>query len=121
LLISNYIASKLKNPFISFVIYPKRSRKFPVVTTRYYLSLYLFRDQAVQADFCRDTKKKRYLYPLGTIIIVVKPLHRIPESGTYWFATYNKYYIEKLLITISPYDPCLFINTTKGFFVILVI
>jgi hypothetical protein len=54
-------------------------------------------------------------------MIVIKPLYGIPESGIYWFATYNKYYIEELLITISPYDLCLFISMTKGPFVILVI
>jgi hypothetical protein len=54
-------------------------------------------------------------------MIIVKPLYGIPESGIYWFATYNKYYIEKLLITISPHDLCLLINITKGSFVILVI
>jgi hypothetical protein len=58
LLISNYIASKPKDPFISFAIYPKRSRRFPAITTRYYLSLYLFKDQVIQADFCRDTRRK---------------------------------------------------------------
>jgi hypothetical protein len=58
LLISNYITSKLKDPLISFVIYPKRSRKFPVITIRYYLNLYLFKDQTIQIDFCRDTRRK---------------------------------------------------------------
>jgi hypothetical protein len=52
---------------------------------------------------------------------MVKPLYGIPESGIYWFATYSKYYIEELLITISPHDLCLLINTTKGPFAILVI
>jgi hypothetical protein len=54
-------------------------------------------------------------------MIMVKPLYGIPESGIYWFATYNKYYIKELLITISPHDLCLFINITKRPFVILVI
>jgi hypothetical protein len=61
------------------------------------------------------------LYPLGTIIIIVKLLYRIPKSGIYWFATYNKYYIKKLLIIISPHDLCLLISTTKRPFAILVI
>jgi hypothetical protein len=47
LLISNYIINKLKDPLISFIIYPKRSRKFLTIATRYYLSLYLFRDQII--------------------------------------------------------------------------
>jgi hypothetical protein len=44
LLISNYITNKPKDPLISFIIYPKKSRKFLVIIIRYYLSLYLFRD-----------------------------------------------------------------------------
>jgi hypothetical protein len=71
--------------------------------------------------FAEILERKYYLYLLGTIIIIVKPLYGIPESGTYWFAIYNKYYIEELLITISPHDLCFFISITKGLFVILVI
>jgi hypothetical protein len=54
-------------------------------------------------------------------MIIVKLLYRIPESGIYWFAIYNKYYIEELLITISPHDLCFLINTIKRPFVILII
>jgi hypothetical protein len=54
-------------------------------------------------------------------MIIIKPLYGILESSIYWFATYNKYYIKELLITISPHDPCLFISITKGPFAILVI
>jgi hypothetical protein len=61
------------------------------------------------------------LYLLETIMIIVKLLYRILESGIYWFATYNKYYIKELLIIIFPHDLCLFINITKGPFVILAI
>jgi hypothetical protein len=52
---------------------------------------------------------------------MVKLLYEIPESGIYWFATYNKYYIEEFLIIISPYDLCLFISTIKKPFAILAI
>jgi hypothetical protein len=54
-------------------------------------------------------------------MIMVKPLYRILESGIYWFATYNKYYIEELLMIISLHDLCLLINTTKRPFAILAI
>jgi hypothetical protein len=54
-------------------------------------------------------------------MIIIKPLYGIPESRTYWFITYNKYYIEEFLITIFPHDLCLFISITKRLFVILVI
>jgi hypothetical protein len=71
--------------------------------------------------FAEIPKRRRYLYLLGTIIIVIKPLYGILESSIYWFITYNKYYIEELLIIISLHDLYLFINTTKRPFVILVI
>jgi hypothetical protein len=54
-------------------------------------------------------------------MIIIKLLYGIPELGIYWFVTYNKYYIEELLIIISFYDLCLFISITKRLFVILVI
>jgi hypothetical protein len=54
-------------------------------------------------------------------MIMIKPLYGIPESGTYWFATYNKYYIKELLIIISPHDLYLLISIIKGPFVILAI
>jgi hypothetical protein len=54
-------------------------------------------------------------------MIIVKLLYGIPKLGIYWFVTYNKYHIKEFLITISPYDLCFFISTTKGPFVILAI
>jgi hypothetical protein len=71
--------------------------------------------------FAEILEGKHYLYLLGTIIIVVKLLYGIPESGIYWFTTYNKYYIEELLIIISLYNLYLFISITKRPFAILVI
>jgi hypothetical protein len=37
-------------------------------------------------------------------------LYRVPEAGTHWFRTYYAYYIEKLKLTTSTYDPCLLYN-----------
>jgi hypothetical protein len=71
--------------------------------------------------FAEILEGRRYLYLPGIIMIVVKPLYGIPESGIYWFVTYSKYYIEELLMIISPHDLCFFISTTKRPFVILVI
>jgi hypothetical protein len=71
--------------------------------------------------FAEILERKYYLYLPGNIMIIIKPLYGIPESSIYWFATYNKYYIEEFLITISPHDLCLLISMTKGPFVILVI
>jgi hypothetical protein len=71
--------------------------------------------------FAEILERRHYLYLLRIIIIMVKLLYEIPESGIYWFATYNKYYIEEFLIIISPYDLCLFISTIKKPFAILAI
>jgi hypothetical protein len=55
------------------------------------------------------------MYPLNTIIVVLKPLYRIPEARTYWWAIYYKHYKEKLSIIISTYDPCFLITTKEVF------
>jgi len=44
-------------------------------------------------------------------MVVLKPLYRIVEVGTHWWATYSKYYKEKLLITTSIFNPCFLITT----------
>ncbi len=38
----------------------------------------------------------------------MKSLYGVPEAGNYWFATYYTNYKEKLGMTESIYDPCLF-------------
>jgi len=55
-------------------------------------------------------------YPEDMIMVMLKPLYRIAEVGTYWWATYSKYYKEKLLITTSIFDPCFLIITTGTLF-----
>jgi len=44
-------------------------------------------------------------------MVMLKPLYRIVEVGTYWWATYSKHYKEKLLITTSIFNPCFLITT----------
>ena len=41
----------------------------------------------------------------------MKPLYDIPKEGNFWFATYHKYYKDKLGIKDSIYDPCLFYSS----------
>jgi hypothetical protein len=43
----------------------------------------------------------------GTILRVIKPLYSILEAGNHWFHIYQPYYIEKLDIRQSIFDPCL--------------
>ena len=38
-------------------------------------------------------------------MVILKPLYKITEAGTYQWATYNKYYKKKLLITTSIFNP----------------
>src|SRR6266702_8774206 len=45
-------------------------------------------------------------------MVVLKPLYRIAEAGTHWWATYSKHYKEKLLITTSIFNPYFLIITT---------
>ena len=53
------------------------------------------------------------------IMVVFKPLYGITKTGTYWWATYSKYYKEKLLMTTSTFDPCFLITTTGTLFRII--
>ena len=52
-------------------------------------------------------------------MVILKPLYRIAKAGTYQQATYNKYYKEKLLITISIFNPYFLIITTGTLFRII--
>ena len=45
-------------------------------------------------------------------MVVFKPLYGITKAGTYWWATYSKYYKEKLLMTIFIFNPYFLIITT---------
>ena len=45
------------------------------------------------------------------IMIVLKPLYKIIETGIYWWATYSKYHKEKLLIITFIFNPCFLIIT----------
>jgi len=53
------------------------------------------------------------------IMVVLKPLYRIAEVGTYWWATYSKYHKEKLLMTTSIFNPYFLIITTGTLFGII--
>ena len=59
-------------------------------------------------------------YPKDTVMVVVKPLYGVAESGTHWWVTYSKYHKEKLRMDTSTYDPCLLLTTeeSKGFGVV---
>jgi len=52
-------------------------------------------------------------------MVILKPLYRITEAGTYWWATYSKYYKEKLLITTFIFNPCFLIIITGTLFGII--
>ena len=44
-------------------------------------------------------------------MVVLKPLYKIAEAGTYQWATYSKYHKEKLLIAIFIFNPYFLITT----------
>jgi hypothetical protein len=46
----------------------------------------------------------------GNILQVLRPLYSVPEAGTHWYRTYHAYYINKLKLLTSAYDPCLLYN-----------
>src|ERR1700722_5988666 len=55
------------------------------------------------------------MYPLNTIMVILKPLYGIPKARTYWWAIYYKHYKEKLSIITSTYNPCFLIITKEVF------
>jgi hypothetical protein len=67
----------------------------------------------------RLPKKIKDKFPSNTIIIIRKPLYRILEAGTHWWAIYHKHHKEKLAIATFTYNPCLLIITTKRAFSIV--
>jgi hypothetical protein len=56
--------------------------------------------------------------PLGTILLIVRPLYSIPESGNHWFGTYSKHHLMQLKMNISIFDTCLLHTSTNGFGVV---
>ena len=52
-------------------------------------------------------------------MVVLKPLYRIAEAGTYQQAIYSKYYKKKLLIITFIFNPCFLIITTETLFGII--
>ena len=53
------------------------------------------------------------------IMVILKPLYRIAEAGTYWWAIYSKHYKEKLLIIIFIFNPYFLIITIGTLFRII--
>ena len=52
-------------------------------------------------------------------MVILKPLYGIAKTGTYWWATYSKYYKEKLLMAISIFNPYFLTITTGTLFKII--
>jgi hypothetical protein len=52
-------------------------------------------------------------------MVVLKPLYRVAEAGTHWWATYSKHHKEKLLMITSTYDLCLLVTITRKAFGII--
>ena len=43
--------------------------------------------------------------PNEIIIMVIKPLYGVPESGTHWYRAYSEHHKENLLMKTSTFDP----------------
>ena len=52
-------------------------------------------------------------------MVVLKPLYKIVEAGTYQQVTYNKYHKEKLLMTTFIFNPYFLITTIGTLFKII--
>ena len=55
----------------------------------------------------------------GSILQVVKPLYSVPKASNHWFNIYHSYYIEKLYMNQSIYNPyLLYTSSNSGFGII---
>ena len=50
------------------------------------------------------------MFPDNTVMVVVKPLYGLAESGTHWWATYFRHHCAKLEMETSTFDPCLLVT-----------
>lgn len=54
--------------------------------------------------------------PNGMIMQILRTLYGLPESGAYWFRTYQKHHRDKLSMHVSSYNPCLLITNKDNIF-----
>lgn len=82
-----------------------------------------FTRDVTQAYLQSETNLERDVYisapeemnlPPGTVLKVVKPLYGVPESGLHWYLTYLHHHTERLKMTRSTVDPCLFFRHANG-------
>jgi hypothetical protein len=52
-------------------------------------------------------------------MIVIRPLYKIAKAEIHWWATYSKYYKDKLFMAISTYDLCLLVTIPENGFSIV--
>ncbi|POS85141.1 hypothetical protein EPUL_004318 [Erysiphe pulchra] len=64
----------------------------------------------------RPPRDISHQFPVDKLLLMLKPLYGIPESGNHWWNTYHKYHLQRLLMRSSTFDPCLLISTTKEAF-----
>lgn len=50
--------------------------------------------------------------PNNTVLLVIKFLYGIPESGLHWYISYLEYHINNLGMFHSTADPCLLVKRT---------
>ena len=60
--------------------------------------------------FARPLKEMLNKLPEGTIFEVIRPLYSILEAGNSWFATYYKHHLNKLLMEMLSFNPCLMLT-----------
>lgn len=48
------------------------------------------------------------------VLLVVKTLYGIPESGLHWYITYLEYHMGKVGMERTTVDPCMFVKRKGG-------
>lgn len=49
-----------------------------------------------------------------TVLLVVKPMYGIPESGLHWYIKYLEYPMENLKMTGTTAHPCVLVKRKEG-------
>jgi len=63
------------------------------------------KDTLLRKVYLQPPKEMRL--PYDQVLLAVKPLYGIPESGLYWFITYRDHHVNELKMTSCTVDKCI--------------
>ena len=68
-----------------------------------------------------ELERPVYLYPPAEmhlssdyVLLAIKPIYGVPESGVHWFNTYQDHHVNRLNMCATKFDPCLLYLREQG-------